>query len=54
MHELLCSIPLVPQGGNTGLARAATPLKDNEVIVQLGHLNKIHGLLPVRLSLLQT
>ncbi|NTV11817.1 MAG: FAD-binding oxidoreductase, partial [Zoogloea sp.] len=35
-------VPVVPQGGNTGLCGGATPLKDGRsVVVSLGRLNRI-------------
>lgn len=37
-------VPLVPQGGNTGLVGAQVPLAGNEVIVSVTRLNAIRGI----------
>src|ERR1700712_2046129 len=34
-------VPLIPQGGNTGLVGAQVPLSGNEVIVSMTRLNKV-------------
>lgn len=34
-------LPLIPQGGNTGLVGAQVPLSGAEIIVSLRHLNKV-------------
>ena len=44
-------IPVVPQGGNTSLVAGATPVKDGEIILSLGRMNKIRELDAVDLTL---
>lgn len=36
-------LPVVPQGGNTGLVGGSVPLRD-EIVLSLEHLNQVHGL----------
>lgn len=45
-------IPIVPQGGNTGLCGGATPHEDgHEVIVNLGRMNKVREIDPVNFTI---
>src|SRR4051812_15800454 len=45
-------IPIVPQGGNTGLCGGASPHEDaSEVILSLGRMNKIRALDPVNFTI---
>jgi D-lactate dehydrogenase (cytochrome) len=44
-------IPIVPQGGNTGLCGGASPHEDaSEVILSLGRMNKIRAIDPVNFT----
>lgn len=45
----VCSIAVVPQGGNTGLAGASVPYHD-EVIISLKRMNKVIEFTPVRVA----
>ena len=40
-HAFANSIPLIPQGGNTGLVGGQVPKAGNEVVVSLGRLDRI-------------
>lgn len=45
-------VPIVPQGGNTGLCGGASPHEDaSEVIVSMGRMNKVRGLDPVNFTI---
>ena len=46
------NIPIVPQGGNTGLCGGAAPHEDaSEVIVNLGRMNKVRAIDPVNFTI---
>jgi FAD/FMN-containing dehydrogenase len=40
-------IPVVPQGGNTGLVGGSVPSRGNEIIINLSRMNKVRALDPV-------
>jgi D-lactate dehydrogenase (cytochrome) len=45
-------IPIVPQGGNTGLCGGAAPHEDgSEIIVSLGRMNKVRAIDPVNFTI---
>ena len=46
------NIPIVPQGGNTGLCGGAVAREEaNEVILNLGRMNKVRGIDPVNFNI---
>jgi FAD/FMN-containing dehydrogenase len=49
----VAGIPIVPQGGNTGLCGGATPHEDaSEVIINLGRMNKVCAVDPVNFTII--
>jgi FAD/FMN-containing dehydrogenase len=46
-------VPIVPQGGNTGLCGGATPAADGSaLVVQLGRLNRVRGIDPANCAMI--
>lgn len=45
-------VPIVPQGGNTGLCGGAAPHEDaSEIVVSLGRMNKVRGIDPTNFTM---
>ena len=46
------TLPIVPQGGNTGLCGGASPHEDaSEIILSLSRMNKIRAIDPVNFTM---